>query len=160
MYRIGIGIDSHRIISYKAEKPLILAGVKFDEKFSLKANSDGDVVLHALFNAISSALGLYSISRYADEMCKKGITDSREYVKVILQKMHEKGFSVENVAIALECKRPKIEPKVEEMKAAIAKLCGISKERVAITATSGEQLSAFGKGEGIYCIASCLLKKE
>lgn len=120
----------------------------------LRANSDGDVVLHALCNAISQAVGGRSIGVYADPLClEKGIKDSAEYLKVILKMMAEKGYCVNNIGIMIECARPKIEPYAEVMKKRIASLLGVVEEAVGITATSGERLTSFGKGEGIQVFA-------
>src|SRR3989344_3750339 len=72
--RIGIGQDSHKFSDNKNKK-LVLGGIKIEKETGLEANSDGDVILHALFNALSTAIGMKSIGFYADGMCKKGITD-------------------------------------------------------------------------------------
>src|SRR3989344_4711468 len=71
--RIGIGQDSHK---FTKNKPLIIGGINISGKNGFEANSDGDVVLHALFNALSTAIGFKSLGFYADEMCRKGVTDS------------------------------------------------------------------------------------
>ena len=81
MVRIGFGTDSHEFEKTK-QKPLILGGVKISNTDGMKANSDGDVILHSLFNAISQACGGHSLGYYADPLFKKGVTDSKEYLKV------------------------------------------------------------------------------
>ena len=88
-FRIGFGQDSHPFSGDKNKK-LILGGCIIPNETGLEADSDGDVILHALFNAISSAIGDRSLDYYAGPMCKKGITDSKEYLKVILRKLNEK----------------------------------------------------------------------
>lgn len=154
MYRIGFGTDSHAFETEK--KKLVLAGTEFEGN-GLKGNSDGDAVLHALCNAICSALGKGSLSIYSDKMCSEGITDSKEYLKIPLKWMKEKGYEIENVSIALECKKPKIEPKREEMKKSLSKILEIEEERIGITATSGEGLTEFGKGNGVMVQTTVLL---
>lgn len=149
--RVGLGMDSHRFAV--ENKDLILGGVTIEGEIGLEANSDGDVVLHALFNSISQALGKSSISVYADPMCKKGIIDSAEYLKVILGIMHEKGYEIGNIGIMIEAKRPKILDHEEKIKEKIALICGISKDQIGITATTGEGLTVFGQGLGIQCFA-------
>lgn len=157
MFRIGIGQDSHKFDS-KAKKPLILGGVEISNRMSLSANSDGDVILHSLFNALSSAVGKESIGKYADSMSKKqGITDSREYLKIALKLVKEAGYKVNNVSITVEAKKPKVSwEQQNEMKKVISKILEIEPDDVGITFTSGEKLTPFGKGEGIqvFTIAS------
>ena len=76
MIRVGLGQDSHVFEPDDSIKPLILGGVTFPGVPGLKANSDGDVVLHAIFNALSSAVGRRSLGIYADPICATGVTDS------------------------------------------------------------------------------------
>lgn len=75
-----------------------------------------------------------------------GITDSKEYLKKALEDLNEE---IEHISISIECKIPKISPKLEEIRENIAKLLKIKQNQVGITATTGEELTAFGKGEGI-----------
>ncbi len=159
--RIGFGIDSHRFIDAKMDddKKLKLGGVEIQGHKGFLANSDGDVILHALFNAISQALGEHSISYYADEMHEKGIDDSSEYMKVILKIMDERSYSIGNVGIMLEGKEPKILPIEDEIKESIAKILNVTEEKIGITATTGEGLSAFGKGLGMQCYCVVSLNK-
>lgn len=147
--KTGIGQDSHAFESTPG-KPLILAGIEFDNDNGLKGNSDADVVLHSLTNAISSITGKNILGKIADELCQQGVTDSREYLKCALKDLGD--WNISHIAISLECLKPKISPKVEEMRASIAELCNISIGDVGITATTGESLTAFGKGQGIQAL--------
>ena len=150
--KTGLGLDSHRFHEDPSiNKPLILGGVNFESEFSLKGNSDADVVLHAITDAISSITGNTIIGVKADELCQKGTTDSREYLKLALADFG--GYSISHVAIALECHQPKIDPMVETMRTSIAELLGIAFSDVGITATSGEGLTDVGRGLGIHCTA-------
>jgi 2-C-methyl-D-erythritol 2,4-cyclodiphosphate synthase len=149
LVRVGFGTDSHRF-EEKGKKPLILGSVRISDSGGLVANSDGDVILHALFNAISQACGGESLGYYADPLFEKGITDSREYLKIALQMAAGIGYRIGNIGIMVEAYRPHVPAEDRKrMKEAIAALCGVSKDRVGITFTSGEGLTAFGKGEGI-----------
>ena len=86
MIRIGIGQDSHRF-DENSSKPLILGGIKISSKGGLRANSDGDVILHSLCNALSSAMGGDSLGTWADGMClQQGIKDSKKYLEYILDR--------------------------------------------------------------------------
>lgn len=149
--KVGIGQDSHKIDYNNQNKKLILAGVEFEEKFSMIANSDGDVVLHAITNAISGVTCKNILGKVADEMCnKRGIKNSEEYVKEALKYLNE---PIAHISISIECKVPKISPKIEEMRKNIARILNISENCVGITATSGEELTEFGKGNGINAFA-------
>jgi len=154
---IGLGMDSHR---FSDKKGLVLGGVVFEEENRLEANSDGDVALHALCNAIAQAIGEGSLGGYADDMCNNGIKDSKEYVKAIMGKVTKKRLIIHNAGIMIEGKRPMIDDRAEEMKDVIAGLCRIHRGRVGITATSGEGLSEFGKGNGIQAFAVVSIIRE
>lgn len=149
--KVGIGQDSHRIDYNNQNKKLILAGIEFEENFSLVANSDGDVVLHAITNAISGVTCKNILGKVADEMCnERGIKNSEEYLKEALKYLSE---PISHISISIECKVPKISPKIEEMRENIARILNISENCVGITATSGEGLTECGKGNGINVFA-------
>jgi len=147
-FRIGFGQDSHRFSKNKTKK-LVLGGYILPNKIGLEANSDGDIILHALFNAISSAIGERSLGFYADEMCRKGITDSKEYLRVILNKLKEKNMELNNISIMIEAGKPKLEKYTDKIKNSLSKILKLEKERIGIAYTSGEKLTAFGRGDGI-----------
>mgnify|MGYP000940299310 CR=1 FL=1 len=149
MMRVGLGHDSHAFEAEGSAKPLVLGGVVFSGCPGLLANSDGDVVLHALFNALSQAVGGRSLGVYADAMCARGVTDSSAYLAVALDMVRRAGYTIGNVGISIEARRPRIEPMAGQMKATIARLLDVDEDRVGITATSGEGLTSFGRGEGI-----------
>lgn len=150
--KVAIGQDSHRIDYNKKEKKLLLGGIEFQEDYSLLGNSDADVVLHAITNAISGITCKNILGKISDDMCKNGITDSEEYLKEALKYLEEK---IVHLSISIECQIPKISPKVEEMRKNIARILQIKENCVGITATTGEGLTEFGKGNGISVFA-CL----
>lgn len=152
MIRVGIGQDSHRFIR-KDKKRLVLGGVIIPNEKGLEGNSDGDVVLHAIFNALSQAVGKRSIGVYSDKMCGEGIKDSREYLKLALKMVKESGYRINNIGVMIEAKKPRIEPYVDNMKKNIAGILIITQDMIGITATSGEGLTAFGRGMGIQAFA-------
>ena len=149
--RAAIGQDSHRF-KEEGTEGCVLAGVRFDGVPALMANSDGDVVLHALANAISGITGRNVLGARADAMCRAGITDSAAYVREALADLAEMG--PENVSFSIECARPKISPAIPAMRAKLAVLTGMEESDVGITATTGEGLTDFGRGLGIqvFCI--------
>lgn len=150
--KVAIGQDSHRIDYSKKEKGLLLGGIEFQEDYSLLGNSDADVVLHAITNAVSGITCKNILGKISDDMCKSGITNSEEYLKEALKYLEEK---IIHLSISIECQIPKISPKVEEMRKNIARILQIKENCVGITATTGEGLTEFGKGNGISVFA-CL----
>lgn len=152
--RVSIGQDSHRFETQKTDKKCIMGGVAFDTAPAFEANSDGDVVIHAVVNAVSGITCRNILGKRADEMCQAGITDSREYLKEAMKDMAECGFRPVHLSITIEGKRPAISPKVEEMRISLGEQMGMSANCVGITATTGEGLTDFGRGLGVsvFCI--------
>ena len=149
-FRIGFGHDSHRF-SMDKNKKLVLGGYIISNEIGLEANSDGDLILHALFNAISSAIGGNSLGYYADPMLDKGITDSKEYLKVVLKKLSEESLKISNISISIEAKKPRLDAYINKIMDSLAKILNMEKGRMGITCTSGEGLTEFGKGQGMQC---------
>lgn len=148
--RVGIGIDSHRFDSLH-QKPCMICGVTVDYKYGFLANSDGDVALHALCNALLSALGKDSFSFLADEMCEAGITDSAEYLHKVLNYVADAGKIVSSVTCSFEGKYPKIEKYFPQFRQSLSTLLSLAPDSIGLNATTGEELDGFGKGEGMKC---------
>ncbi|MBI2659829.1 2-C-methyl-D-erythritol 4-phosphate cytidylyltransferase [Candidatus Woesearchaeota archaeon] len=149
-FRIGFGQDSHKFSQNRGRK-LVLGGYIVPNETGLEANSDGDLILHALFNAISSAIGLKSLGHYADPMLENGVTDSKEYLKVILNKLKGKNLKINNASISIEAKKPRLDSYTDKIINSLSKILNIEKEKIGITCTSGEGLTSFGRGEGMQC---------
>ncbi len=156
--KTGIGQDSHRI-QESTGKPFMLGGLRFDEPFSLEGNSDSDVILHAVTNAISGITGKPILGPIADELCKSGITESSAYLRLALADLSSAGYKLTHVSISLECLKPKILPKLSLLRTNIAVLLGLTVADIGITATSGEGLTDFGKGLGIQALAVVTAEK-
>ncbi len=154
IFRTGIGQDSHRFLPKDSSKLCVIGGVIFDEEVGLAADSDGDVVYHAICNAITSLTGIPILGGIAMELCKKnGITDSSVYLKKACESL--KLQKIVHVAISIEAKRPRIQKKIDEMRENISKLLQIDRKQVGITVTSGDGLTDFGCGDGVQCF--CIL---
>lgn len=150
--RTGIGQDSHRFVPPDSSKPCVLAGIIFENVPGFNANSDGDVIFHALCNAISSLTGVLILGGIADELChKNGITDSEIYLVEAMKTLDKQVIS--HVAITIEAKRPKITPLLLEMRQNIARVMQLDITQVGMTATSGEGLTDFGCGDGVQVFA-------
>lgn len=155
---VGIGQDSHE---FSSKGVLILGGIEIKGEKKLLANSDGDVLIHALCTGLLQAIGEKSLGAFADDWCKKQkIKDSKKYLSKILKKVNRKGFEINNVGVMLEGKRPNIDQISSRMKTKLAKLCKILPTRIGITAHTGEKLTSFGKGKGLQCFCIVSLKKK
>ncbi|MEO8537707.1 MAG: 2-C-methyl-D-erythritol 2,4-cyclodiphosphate synthase [Betaproteobacteria bacterium] len=152
MFRVGLGQDSHRFSTDPA-RTLVLGGIDVPGSPGLDGNSDADVVLHALCRALEQAIGEDNFSAYADEMSRRGINDSREYVKRALANVERAGYSVNNVGLTLEGRRPKIGPLRDAMRASVAGLLKVAPANVGVNASTREDLTSFGRGEGIQAFA-------
>lgn len=146
--RVGFSQDSHKFTA-DSNKKLILGGVVIPGEPGLESNSDGDAVIHALCGAIEQALGNDPFSIYADALCRQGITDSREYLKMAIAHLKEKECAIGNIGISIEAKRPKIIPWINAIKKSLSSTLEISSDKIGVNATSGEGMTSFGKGEGI-----------
>jgi 2-C-methyl-D-erythritol 4-phosphate cytidylyltransferase / 2-C-methyl-D-erythritol 2,4-cyclodiphosphate synthase len=157
-FRVGLGQDSH--VFEEEKKGLVLGGLELKDELKLEANSDGDVILHAIFNALSQSIGDMSLGFYADSECEKGEKNSAKYLEIILKKVKKQKFKINNLGLMIEAKKPKIDPLVPKMRKSLATLLDIDTRRVGITATTGETCSVFGQGLGIQCFAIVSLIKE
>ncbi len=151
-FKAGIGEDSHR---FAEDGDLILGGVKFPKYPKLEADSDGDIMIHSLITALLQALGLGSLGPFADPMLDEGITDSKMYLDKMLSILEDEDWVIDQVEFIFECSEPKIDPMAKKLIGSISLLCGIDQEKISIAAHTGDQLTSFGRGEGIRC--QCLV---
>lgn len=150
--KVAIGQDSHRFDPAPGEKPLVLGGVTLAGEPPLLANSDGDVLLHAITNAVSGITCVNILGAPADALCRAGITDSRAYLAKALESLDA---PILHLSLSVECARPRLSPVIPQLRESIAGLLGIAPGQVGLTATSGEGLTACGRGEGINVL--CIL---
>lgn len=132
----------------------MIGGLIFDGVPGLDADSDGDIVYHAICNAITSLSGVPILGGIARDLCRKdGITDSQVYLEKALQALGAQ--EIVHVALSIEGKRPHFEERIDQMKKKIASVLGVKTSAVGITATSGDGLTDFGCGDGLQCF--CIL---
>ena len=154
--RIGHGFDVHR---FGGEGPCILGGVAVPYEQGLIAHSDGDVVLHALCDAILGALALGDIGQlYPDNDNSYKNIDSRILLRDVYERMIQKGYQVGNLDITIMAQAPKMLPYEPQMRANIAKDLHLELDAVSVKATTTEKLGFVGRKEGIACEAVVLLK--
>lgn len=154
--RIGQGFDVH---AFCEGDFVILGGVEIPFSQGLKAHSDGDVLLHALADALLGAVALGDIGHlFPDTSDEWAGADSRELLRTVMQRVQDEGFSVVNVDTTIIAQAPKMAPHVETMRLNIAADLGVPVNLVSVKATTSEKLGFTGRGEGIACQAVCLLE--
>jgi 2-C-methyl-D-erythritol 2,4-cyclodiphosphate synthase len=154
-FRIGQGFDVH---AFGEGDHVMLGGVRVPHDRGIVAHSDGDVVLHALCDAMLGALALGDIGRHfppSDDRWKGA--DSRAFVRHCDALLRERGWRVGNADVTVICERPKVGPHAEAMRALIAADLGVALDAVSVKATTTERLGFTGRGEGIAAQAVCLL---
>jgi len=153
--RIGQGIDVH---AFEAGGRLVLGGVEVPHTHSLKAHSDGDVLLHALCDALLGAAGLGDIGRHFPDSDPAFLgIDSRELLRSVMVKLVDNGLSVSNADLTLVAEAPKLAPYVDAMRDNIAQDLNVDAPRINVKATTTEHLGFTGRKEGIAAFAVVLL---
>ncbi len=151
MIKTALGQDSHRFESVPSTKPLLLGGVVIPGCPGLAGNSDADVLLHALTNAVSGISGVNILGAVSDALCLgQGITDSRVYLHKALETLGD--YTITHVSISVEGKRPALAPHIDTIKESLAALLSLSPSDIGLTATTGEGLTACGSGDGIQVL--------
>ena len=155
--RTGIGVDTH---AFGAErKYIVLGGVRIDAPTGLHAHSDGDVLCHAVMDALLSAAGLPDIGHYFPNSSPqyKG-ADSLALLAKVRELIENEGFTVGNISAAIVAEAPKLAPHIQKMKQNIADVLQISERAVGISAGTNEGLGYLGRGEGITVVANALIR--
>lgn len=153
--RIGQGFDVH---AFGDGDRVILGGVAIPYHQGLVAHSDGDVLLHALADALLGAAALGDIGQmFPDTSEQWAGADSRRLLRQVRARIGEQGLEVANVDTTIIAQAPRMAPHIGAMRANIAADLGLAPERVSIKATTTEKLGFTGRGEGIACQAICLL---
>ena len=158
-YITGIGQDSHRFLKNDTKKKCVIGAVEFENCEGMDADSDGDVVLHAICNAITSITHVPILGGLAIDLChKQNIKDSCVYLQKAIETLGS--YQVEHVALTLEGQKPKFQKKSEDIRKNVSSLLNLEKTQVGITFTSGDSLTSFGKGEGIMCYCVLSVSQE
>ncbi len=157
MIRIGTGYDVH---AFCEGDYLTLGGLKipFDKAFA--AHSDGDVLIHAICDALLGALALGDIGQHFppnDDKWKN--TDSSVFLKHIVGLIEEQGYQVNNIDCTIICEQPKMQPHIVNVRENLAKIMDLDINQVSIKATTTEQLGFAGREEGVEVQAVCLISQ-
>ena len=156
--RVGVGIDTHAF--GKTQDYIVMAGVNVPSDSGLIAHSDGDVLVHAVMDALLSAAGLRDIGYYfpdTDEKWKNA--DSMKMLAEVMEKIKKQGFTPCNLSVAIQAQQPKLCKYVPTMSENLAKFLNLPLSAVGITAGTNEGLGYVGEGKGITVTANVLLKK-
>lgn len=154
-FRIGYGYDVHAL---GEGLPLILGGVEIPHTKGCIAHSDGDVVLHAICDALLGAAALGDIGLHFPDSSEdfRG-ADSKLLLAHCVTLLREKGYAVGNIDCTISMQTPKLRPHIERMREAIARAIGIDAEEISVKATTTERLGFEGREEGVSAAAVALI---
>ncbi|NID07007.1 2-C-methyl-D-erythritol 2,4-cyclodiphosphate synthase [Luteibacter jiangsuensis] len=153
--RIGQGFDVH---AFGEGDHVMLGGVRVPHSQGVLAHSDGDVVLHALCDAMLGALALGDIGKHfpPSDPAWRG-ADSRRFLRAVAAMLAERGYELGNADITVVCEAPKVGPHAQAMRETIAEDLGVDIDRISIKATTTETLGFTGRREGIAALATVLV---
>ncbi len=156
--RVGIGTDLHRLA---AGRRLVLGGVTVPFELGLAGHSDGDVVLHAVMDAILGAAGLPDIgAQFPDDDPALRGADSREMMRRTVEQVRRAGYRIVNVDLVVHAERPRLSAHKSSIRDSVAALLGVEGGRVSIKAKTAEGTDAVGRGEAIACTAVAGLSRS
>jgi 2-C-methyl-D-erythritol 2,4-cyclodiphosphate synthase len=155
MLRIGHGYDIHRLVP---GRPLILGGVRFATDYGLEGHSDADVLTHAICDALLGAAGLPDIGHFFPntDAAWKG-ADSQDLLRRVVAELRARGWAPGNVDATVIAERPKLQPQLAAMKAALARSTGLAADAIGLKATTNEGVDQIGAGAAIAAHAVALI---
>ena len=157
-FRVGNGYDVHQLAE---GLPLVLGGVSIPHTKGCVAHSDGDVLIHALCDALLGALALGDIGHhFPDTSDQYAGIDSKILLSRVVAMIRDRGWEIVNVDNTLLAQKPKIAPYILQMRQTLAEVMGITPDRVSVKATTTERLGFTGREEGIAAYATCLLREN
>ncbi len=156
--RIGQGIDFHQL---ESGLDLWLGGVKIPSEKGCVAHSDGDVLIHAICDALLGAAGLRDIGYYfPDTDSKYKNIDSKILLKSTFELVRQKGYSIINIDSTICLEKPKVAPFIQQMKDIISEIVESNSGNIGIKATTTEKMGFIGREEGITAIAVAMLSRD
>ena len=157
-FRIGHGYDIHRLVP---GRKLVLGGVTFDTDYGLEGHSDADCLTHAICDAILGAAGLPDIGHFfpTTDPAFRGI-DSQRLLEQVRAEVVKLGYDIVNIDASVIAEKPKIAPRLREMKSVLARSAGLTVDEVGLKATTNEGVDDIGRGLAIAAHAVVLLKRS
>jgi len=156
MIKIGHGYDSHR---YEDGEYIIIGGVKISSKRAIVAHSDGDILIHALCDALLGAVGKGDMGSYYDSSEKYKNIDSTIFLQEIMQIVYSGGYSIINIDATVVTEEPAISKHAIKIKKSLSKILKINKEQINIKSKSNDKLGYVGRKEGIEVHVILLIEK-
>lgn len=157
MIRIGHGFDVH---AFGGDKPLILGGVTIADHQGLLAHSDGDVVLHAVCDALLGALALGDIGKhFPDNDSRYAGADSRELLRHVFDLVSQRGYQLSNLDVTVVAQTPRMSTHIDAIRTNIADDLNAQIEQINVKATTTEKLGYVGRKEGIAVHAVCIVAR-
>ena len=156
MIKIGHGYDSHR---YEDGEYIIIGGVKISSKRAIVAHSDGDILIHALCDALLGAAGKGDMGSYYDSSEKYKNIDSTIFLQEIMQIVYSDGYSIINIDATVVTEEPAISKHAIKIKKSLSKILKINKEQINIKSKSNDKLGYVGRKEGIETHVVLLIEK-
>lgn len=158
MLRVGLGKDIHRL---ETGRPFLLCGVELPSPKGEAGHSDGDVLAHAVIDALLGASGLGDIGQlFPPGNPKWKNADSRELLMHAWKIANDEGWRIVNIDCVVTCEAPRILPYREKIRASLAHLLGIDIKKVFVKGKTAEGLDAIGRGEAAEALVLCLLEKD
>ena len=155
--RIGHGYDVHK---FGGEGPITIGGVSIDNEQGLLAHSDGDVLIHALCDALLGAAALGDIGKhFPDTDSAYAGADSRGLLRDVIARLHNLGFKLVNADMTIVAQAPKMAPHIATMQQLLAEDCAVDTDQINVKATTTEKLGFAGRKEGIAAHAVVLITK-
>jgi 2-C-methyl-D-erythritol 2,4-cyclodiphosphate synthase len=157
-FRIGHGYDIHRLV---AGRPLVLGGVRFDTDYGLDGHSDADCLTHAICDALLGAAGLPDIGHFfpnTDPVYKN--VDSQLLLRRVVTEITKLGYNISNIDASVIAEKPKLAPRLAEMKAVLAQSTGLLADEIGLKATTNEGVGDLGRGLAIAAHAVTLLRRS
>lgn len=153
--RIGHGFDVHK---FGGDGPIVIGGVQIQYEYGLVAHSDGDVLLHALCDALLGAAALGDIGKhFPDTDAEFAGADSRQLLRLVMSLLDNKGYRLINADMTIVAQAPKMAPHIDTMRSLIAQDTRSNMGDINVKATTTEKLGYTGRKEGIACHAVVLI---
>lgn len=153
--RVGFGYDVHKLVE---GRDLWMGGIKLEHSLGLLGHSDADVLIHAICDALLGAANMRDIGyHFPDTSSDFENIDSKILLSKVVKLIADKGYSIGNIDATICAERPKMNPRIPEMKSTLAECMGISEDDISIKATTTEHLGFTGREEGISAYAVALI---
>ncbi|MDR0312775.1 MAG: 2-C-methyl-D-erythritol 2,4-cyclodiphosphate synthase [Treponema sp.] len=157
MFRIGLGKDIHRLVS---NRPFLLGGVELPFEKGEAGHSDGDVLIHAIIDALMGAAGLGDIGELFPSIPEWKDADSKKLLSLAWNMVKKEGWALVNLDCVVSCEAPKILPYRGKIRESLANILGIQSSQVFVKGKTAEGLGEIGRGDAVEALALCLLSTD